>query len=78
VPGHNPMALNAKGVPQPAVAGVLFANAGPGTASDDNLVQGNHIAGNGLSGVTMHAHTIAKGQFPCPGRRALGVRPSLT
>ncbi|MDX6343198.1 MAG: hypothetical protein QOH87_3336 [Trebonia sp.] len=85
VPGHNPMALNAKGVPQPAVAGVyknviknnvvtgngvkgdgagvLFANAGPGTASYDNLVQGNYIAGNGLSGVTMHAHTIAKGQF---------------
>ncbi|HEY4853761.1 MAG TPA: right-handed parallel beta-helix repeat-containing protein, partial [Streptosporangiaceae bacterium] len=85
VPGHNPMALNAKGKPQPQVAGVyknviknnvvtnngvkgqgagvLFANAGPGTASYDNLVQGNYIAGNGLSGVTMHAHTIAKGQF---------------
>jgi len=44
-------------------AGVLFANAGPGTASYDNLVQGNYIAGNGLSGVTMHAHTIAKTQF---------------
>ena len=75
VPGHNPMALNAKGKPQPQVAGVykniiknnvvtnngvqgegagvLFANAGPGTASYDNLVQGNYIAGNGLSGVTM-------------------------
>jgi hypothetical protein len=85
VPGHNPGALSAKGVPQPGVAGVyrndikdnvvtdngvagegagvLFANAGPGTASYDNLVQGNYIAGNGLSGVTMHAHTIAKGQF---------------
>jgi nitrous oxidase accessory protein NosD len=85
VPGHNPMALNAKGKPQPQVAGVyknviknnavtnngvkgegagvLFANAGPGTASYDNLVQGNYIAGNGQSGVTMHAHTIAKGQF---------------
>jgi hypothetical protein len=85
VPGHNPLALNAKGVPQPAVAGVyenvikdnvvtnngvqgegagvLFANAGPGTASYDNLVEGNYIAGNGLAGVTMHAHTIAKGQF---------------
>jgi hypothetical protein len=85
VPGHNPLALNAKGVPQPAVAGVyknviknnvvtnngvkgegagvLFANAGPGTASYDNLVLGNYIAGNGLAGVTMHAHTIGKGQF---------------
>ena len=85
VPGHNPGALSAKGVPQPAVAGVyrnlirdnvvtdngvegegagvLFANAGPGTASYDNKVEGNYIAGNGLSGVTMHAHTIGKGQF---------------
>jgi len=85
VPGHNPLALNAKGVLQPAVAGVyknvikdnvvtnngvqgegagvLFANAGPGTASYDNLVQGNYIAGNGLAGVTMHAHAIGKGQF---------------
>ena len=42
---------------------MLFANAGPGTASYDNLVQGNYIAGNGLSGVTMHAHTLAPGQF---------------
>jgi hypothetical protein len=44
-------------------AGVLFANAAAGTASYDNLVQGNYIAGNGLSGVTMHAHTIKPGQF---------------
>ena len=44
-------------------AGVLFANAGPGTASYNNLVEGNYIAGNGLAGVTMHAHTLAKGQF---------------
>ena len=43
-------------------AGVLFANAGPGTASYDNLVKGNYIAGNGLSGVTMHAHTLKAGQ----------------
>jgi nitrous oxidase accessory protein NosD len=85
VPGHNPGALNAAGVPQPAVAGVyrnvirhnvvtnngvkgegagvLFANAGPGTASYNNLVEDNYIAGNGLPGVTMHAHTIGKGQF---------------
>jgi Protein of unknown function (DUF1565) len=85
VPGHNPAALNAKGVPQPAVAGVyrniirnnvvtdnglkgegagvLFANASAGTASYDNLVEDNYIAGNELSGVTMHAHTIGKGKF---------------
>jgi hypothetical protein len=44
-------------------AGVLFANAGPGTASYDNWVEGNYIAGNGLSGVTMHAHKVGKGQF---------------
>ena len=43
-------------------AGVLFANASAGTASYDNLVEGNFIAGNGLSGVTMHAHTLAPGQ----------------
>ncbi len=85
VPGHNPFALDSKGNPQPAVAGVydnvirnnritdnglqgegagvLFANAGPGTASYDNRVEGNFISGNELSGVTMHAHTLAPGQF---------------
>ena len=78
VPGHNPMAVNSAGVPQPSVAGVyrnaildnvvtgngvkgfgagvLFATPIPGTASYDNLVKGNYIAGNGLAGVTMHAH----------------------
>jgi hypothetical protein len=44
-------------------AGVLFANAAAGTASYNNLVEGNYIAGNELSGVTMHAHTLAPGQF---------------
>ncbi len=44
-------------------AGVLFANAGPGTASYDNLVAHNYIAGNELAGVTMHAHTLKPGQF---------------
>src|SRR5215469_1983178 len=44
-------------------AGVLFANAGPGTASYDNLVKGNYIAGNSLAGVTMHAHTLPPGLF---------------
>jgi parallel beta-helix repeat protein len=85
VPGHNPFALDAKGKPQPSVAGVydnvirdnritnnglkgegagvLFANAGPGTASYNNLVEDNYIAGNELSGVTMHAHTIGPGHF---------------
>ena len=43
-------------------AGVLFANAGPGTASYNNLVEGNYIAGNELAGVTMHEHTL-----PGPG-----------
>lgn len=95
VPGHNPNALNAKGRPQPAVAGVyrnvirenvvtgnglkgegagvLFANAGPGTAAYDNLVQRNFIVGNGLPGVTMHAHIIARGQFEdLSGNRIVG------
>jgi hypothetical protein len=44
-------------------AGVLFANAAAGTASYDNLVEHNYIAGNELSGVTMHAHTVAPGEF---------------
>jgi hypothetical protein len=44
-------------------AGVLFANALAGTASYDNLVEFNTITGNELSGVTMHAHTLAPGQF---------------
>jgi parallel beta-helix repeat protein len=44
-------------------AGVLFANAGPGTASYNNLVEDNYIAGNELSGVTMHAHTLPPGLF---------------
>jgi hypothetical protein len=44
-------------------AGVLFANAGPGTGSYDNLVTHNYIAGNGLAGVTMHAHPVGPGQF---------------
>jgi hypothetical protein len=44
-------------------AGVLFANATAGTASYNNLVENSFIAGNGLSGVTMHAHTLAPGSF---------------
>jgi Protein of unknown function (DUF1565) len=97
VPGHNPAALNAKGQPQPTVAGVyanviahnvvtnngqkgegagvLFANAGPGTASYNNLVIGNFIAGNELSGVTMHAHTLKPGQFELlSGNKIVGNR----
>jgi hypothetical protein len=42
-------------------AGVLFANAQPGTASYDNLVSHNRISGNGLPGVTLHAHTLPPG-----------------
>jgi len=44
-------------------AGVLFANATAGTASYDNVVAHNFLAGNELSGVTMHAHTLAPGQY---------------
>jgi parallel beta-helix repeat protein len=44
-------------------AGVLFANATAGSASYDNLVEHNYIAGNELAGVTMHAHTLKAGQF---------------
>ncbi len=44
-------------------AGVLFANATAGTASYNNLVEHNYIEGNGLAGVTMHAHTLAAGKF---------------
>lgn len=39
-------------------AGVLFANAGPGTASYNNIVEFNYLSGNDLAGVTMHAHTL--------------------
>lgn len=54
-------------------AGVLFANAGPGTASYDNLVLNNYISGNELSGVTMHAHTVGPGQFEdLSGNRIIG------
>ena len=54
-------------------AGVLFANASAGTASYDNLVQGNVISGNELSGVTLHAHTIAPGMFEdLSGNRVIG------
>jgi hypothetical protein len=38
-PGHNPGALNAAGVPQPAVAGVY-----------DNVIRGNTVTDNGLKG----------------------------
>jgi hypothetical protein len=54
-------------------AGVLFANAGPGTASYNNLVVGNFIAGNELSGVTMHAHGTPPGAFEdLSGNRIVG------
>ncbi|HEY7433360.1 MAG TPA: NosD domain-containing protein [Streptosporangiaceae bacterium] len=54
-------------------AGVLFANAQAGTASYDNVVLGNYIAGNGLPGVTMHAHTLAPGQFEdLSGNKVIG------
>lgn len=39
VPGHNPNALNAEGVPQPQVAGVY-----------DNVIRNNVVTGNGVTG----------------------------
>jgi Periplasmic copper-binding protein (NosD) len=39
VPGHNPAALNAKGQPQPSVAGVY-----------DNVIRGNTVTNNGVKG----------------------------
>jgi hypothetical protein len=54
-------------------AGVLFANAGPGTAAYNNLVVGNYIAGNELAGVTMHAHSTPPGVFEdLSGNRVIG------
>ena len=54
-------------------AGVLFANAGPGTAVYGNLVQGNYIAGNELSGVTFHAHLLPPGKFEdLSGNKVIG------
>lgn len=47
-------------------AGVLFAAPAPGTASYDNLVYHNYIAGNGLAGVTIHSHA--------PAQRVDGIR----
>ena len=44
--------LNAAG----SGAGILLASAGPGTAVYGNLVENNEVAGNGLAGVTLHAH----------------------
>ena len=37
-------------------AGILFASGASGGGSYDNTVTGNEIAGNGLSGVTIHQH----------------------
>ncbi len=37
-------------------AGVGIFGSGPGTGAYDNVVKGNFLAGNGLGGVTIHAH----------------------
>ena len=42
-------------------AGILVAAPAPGTASYNNVIEDNAIAGNGLAGVTMHGH--AAGAF---------------
>jgi parallel beta-helix repeat protein len=39
-----------------AGAGVVIATGVPGGASYDNVVEGNAINGNGMSGVTVHSH----------------------
>lgn len=57
---HNRITFNGT---QGEGAGVLFANATAGSASYDNLVVHNYIAGNSLAGVTLHAHPLAAGQF---------------
>lgn len=54
-------------------AGVLFANAIPGTASYDNLVSHNFIEGNEMAGVTMHAHPVPAGTYEnLSGNRVVG------
>jgi nitrous oxidase accessory protein NosD len=54
-------------------AGVLFANALPGTASYDNLVSHNFIQGNEMAGVTMHAHPVPDGTYEnLSGNRVVG------
>ncbi len=39
-------------------AGVLLAGAGAGTAVYDNVIENNEMHGNGLAGVTLHAHYL--------------------
>lgn len=46
----------APGVESGSGAGVGIFGAGPGTGAYDNLVAGNSLRGNGLAGVTIHAH----------------------
>ncbi len=58
---------------------MLFANAGPGTRSYNNLVVGNYIAGNELAGVTMHAHATPPGAFEdLSGNRIVGTSSVTT
>ena len=55
---HNTVAGNditGNGV-QGAGAGVVMATGAPGGAVYDNLIEGNHMAGNGQSAVTVHNH----------------------
>ena len=39
-------------------AGVLIAAPAPGTASYNNVIEGNTISANGLAGVTIHGHAL--------------------
>jgi hypothetical protein len=46
----------APGIESGSGAGVGIFGSGPGTGAYDNLVEGNSLSGNGLAGVTIHAH----------------------
>ena len=50
------VATEGPGVTTGSGAGVGIFGSGPGTGAYDNLIQGNYLAGNGLAGVTIHAH----------------------
>ncbi len=43
-------------------AGILLASEVPGGSVYSNLVIGNDVAGNGLSGLTLHAHLLGENQ----------------
>ncbi len=50
------IATEGPGVVTGSGAGVGIFGSGPGSGAYDNLIQGNELNGNGLAGVTIHAH----------------------